>query len=109
VGRAEQLSVDVDLALVPGAVARPYRAAVPPAREVAQLALGEVVFAAHPEHDLQVAAAADLACRARGQVVEELVGLVGAGGHPQRLQGERRVAHPGVAVVPVALPAGLLG
>ena len=42
----------------------------------------------------------------------------GQPGHPghgrelkpvERLQGERGVAHPGVAVVPVALPAGRLG
>ncbi len=109
VGRAEQLPVDVDLALVPGTVAHPHGAAVAPAREMAELALGEVVLAADAEHDLQVAAAADLARRTHRQVVEELVGLVGAGRHPQRLQRERRVPHPGVAVVPVAFPADLLG
>ena len=52
---AEQLAVDVDLALVPGAVADPHRPAVAPALEVRQLALGEVVLAADAEHDLQPA------------------------------------------------------
>ena len=37
------------------------------------------------------------------------LGLVRAGGHPQRLHGEAGVAHPGVAVVPVALAADALG
>ena len=44
-----------------------------------------------------------------GHVVEELVGLVGAGRHPQRLDGERRVPDPRVAVVPVAGAADHLG
>jgi len=39
---AEQLTVDVDLALVPRAVARPHRPAVPPACQVPELALGEI-------------------------------------------------------------------
>ena len=43
-----------------------------------------------------------------GHEREEVVGLVRAGGDPQRLHREARVAHPGVAVVPVALAADAL-
>ena len=57
VRRVEQLAVDVELALVPRAVADPHRRAVAPARQVRELALGEVVLAADAEHDLQVGAA----------------------------------------------------
>src|SRR6266511_1032515 len=91
VGGAEQFAVDVDLGLVPGAVADPHRAAVPPAGQVRQGAFGQVVFAADPEHDLQGG------------------GLVGTGGDPERFHGEARVADPGVAVVPVAFAADALG
>ena len=47
--------------------------------------------------------------REGGHRVEELVRLVGAGRHPQRLDGERGVAHPRVAVVPVPVTADHLG
>ena len=53
VQRVEQLAVDVELGLVPGAVADPHRARVAPAAQVRQLALGQVVLAADPVHDLQ--------------------------------------------------------
>ena len=107
-GRAEQLAVDVQLPLVPGAVADPYRAAAAPAVQVGQHPLGEVAFAADAEHDLQVGPLVKLRGGRAGQEVEELVGLVGAGGHPQGLHGEAGVPHPGVAVVPVALAADRL-
>ena len=52
-GRAEQLPVDINLSLAPGAVADPNRPAVLPARQVTEFALAEVVLAADAEHDLQ--------------------------------------------------------
>src|SRR5882724_11173713 len=52
--RAQQLAIDVELALVPGAVPDPHRTAVTPAAEVRQLALRQVALSAHPEHDLEV-------------------------------------------------------
>ena len=107
--RAEQLSVDVELALAPRAVADPHRGGLAPARQVRQLPLGQVPLAADAEHDLQVAGLLEGAGRGGGHVVEELVGLVGAGRHPQRLDGERGVPDPGVAVVPVAGAADDLG
>src|SRR6266511_2586244 len=108
-GRAEQLAVDVELALVPGAVADPHRPAAAPAPQVGQLPLGEVALAADPEHDLEVGPTVELGGGRAGQEPEELVGLVGAGGHPQGLHGEAGVPHPGVAVVPVPLAADRLG
>ena len=105
----EELAVDVELALVPRAVADPYWPAVAPAAEVGQLAFGEVTFAADAEHDLEVEAAADLRCRGVRHELEELVGFVRACRDPQRLEREARVADPRVAVVPVARAARRLG
>ncbi len=99
---AEQFAVDVELALAPGAVADPNRGGVSPARQVGQLPLGQVPFAADAEHDLQVAAPVERAGRRGGHVLEELVGLVRAGRDPQGLDGEGGVPDPGVAVVPVS-------
>ncbi len=66
-----------------------------------QHALGELALAFDAEHDLELGLRSDLGRGRPGDVVEELVGLGGTGGDPQRLQRERRVAHPCVAVVPV--------
>ncbi len=74
-----------------------------------QLPFGEVPFAADAEHDLQVSAAVERAGRGGGHVVEELIGLVGAGRDPQGFDREGSVADPGVAVVPVAGAAHHLG
>src|SRR5256885_3471698 len=49
VERVEQLAVDIELGLAPGAVAHAYRRGVAPPAQVRQLALGEVVLAADPE------------------------------------------------------------
>ena len=106
--RVEQLAVHVELRLVPGAVADPDRRAVPPARQVRQGALGEVVLAADAEHDLQRPVRGRTGGGA-GHEVEELDRLVRARSDPQRLHGEARVTDPGVAVVPVAFAADLLG
>ena len=58
--RVEQLAVHVELSLVPGAVADPYRRAALPAGEVGELALAQVVFAPDAVHDLQVGTLAHL-------------------------------------------------
>ena len=106
---AEQLAVDVELALAPGPVADPNGNGLPPARQVGQLPLGQVVLAADAEHDLQVAVLLEGSGGGGGHVVEELVGLIGTGRHPQRLDGERGVSDPRVAVVPVSGAADDLG
>ena len=108
VQRVEQLAVDVELGLAPGAVADADRGRVAPAAQVGQLALGEVVLAADPVHDLQRALARPSAGRA-GHERDEVLGLVRAGADVQRLERQAGVADPGVAVVPVALAADRLG
>src|SRR5206468_12637173 len=50
---AEQLAVDVDLALIPRAIADPDWPGVAPATQMRQLPLGQVLLAADTEHDLQ--------------------------------------------------------
>lgn len=50
----EQLAVDAQLALRPGAVAGAHRSAAPPAAEPLQGALGEAALTADAEHDLQL-------------------------------------------------------
>ena len=51
---AQQLSVDVELALAPGPVADPNGCRPAPALQVGQLPFGQVPLAADPEHDLEV-------------------------------------------------------
>src|SRR5215218_1585746 len=100
----EQLAVDVELDLVPGPVPHAHGRGLAPAAEVRQLALGEVVLAPDPVHDLERALARTAAGRA-GHERDELLGLVRAGANVERLDGQARVADPGEAVVPVALAA----
>ena len=75
VQRVEQLAVDVELGLAPGAVADPHGARVAPAAQVRELALGEVVLAADAVHDLQRAVPPAAAGRA-GHERDEVLGLV---------------------------------
>jgi hypothetical protein len=58
--RVQQLAVHVELDLVPCAVPDPDRRRVPPAAEVRELTLRQVVLATDPVHDLERA----LACAA---------------------------------------------
>ena len=109
VQQVEELAVDVELLLRPRAVADAHGARVAPAAQVRQRALGEVVLAADPEHDLQRRVAGEAAAGRAGHERDEVDGLVGAGADVQRLQGKAGVADPGVAVVPVALAADALG
>src|SRR5215211_1828887 len=100
----QQLAVDVELDLVPGPVADAHRRRVAPAAQMRQLALGEVVLAADPVHDLERALAGPAARGARHEG-DELLHLVRAGADVERLDREARVPDPGEAVVPVALAA----
>ena len=56
VRRSQKLAVDVELPLVPGAIAHSHRPALAPAGEMRQRALGEIALAVYPEHDLETAA-----------------------------------------------------
>ena len=68
--------------------------------------LGQVAAPVDPVHDLQGAVLVGLHV---GDELHELVGLPVQVEPVQRLQGEGAVAHPRVAVVPVAFPARRLG
>ncbi len=109
VGGVHELAVDVQLALIPRPVAHPNRPAVAPPAEVRQLPLAQVVLAADPEHDLELAAATDLEQRVVGQEVEEAVGIIRTGGHPEGSQREAGIADPCVSIIPVAGSAHRLG
>ncbi|OUD96467.1 hypothetical protein CMMCAS03_00465 [Clavibacter michiganensis subsp. michiganensis] len=104
--REHHLADHVGLVLLEGAVADAHRAGAVVAGQAREVALGEVPLAAQPVHDLHVA-------RIPGDRPEEprapLVGLALEAVREEHLQGERRVAEPHVAVVPVAGPAELLG
>ena len=104
--RVEHGAEDVVLALVEGAVADAHRPRAGVAGEVVPRRLGQVAPAVDPVHDLQRAVLGRLDV---GDELHELVGLPVEVEQVQRLQRERRVAHPGVAVVPVALAARRLG
>ena len=99
VDRVEHRPVDVVLALVVGAVADAHRARALVALEVVERRLLEVLLALDPVHDLQRAV---LVARHVGDVLDEVVGLPVEAERVQRPQRERGVAHPAVAVVPVA-------
>ena len=104
--RVEHRAEDVVLALVERAVADPDRARARVAGEVVARRLGQVAPAVDPVHDLQRPVLGRLDV---GDELHELVGLPVEVEPVQRLQRERRVAHPRVAVVPVALAARRLG
>ena len=104
--RIEHHAVDVVLTLVEGAVPDPHRPRALVAGKVVAGRLGEITAAVDPVHDLQRAVLGRLEIR---NELDELVGLQVQVQPVQRLQGEGGVAHPGVAVVPVALAPRSLG
>ena len=104
VERVEEAAPHVVLAVVVGAVADAHGRRVLVAREVREVLLLERALAADAVHDLQLVLLADL-----GEEVEEVVGLPVEAERVEAPEHERRVAHPGVAVVPVAVAAGRLG
>ena len=100
--RVEHRPEDVVLALVEGTVADPDGTGAGVARELVERRLREIPTAVDPVHDLQRAVLGRFDV---GHELHELVRLPVELQPVQRLQRERRVAHPGVAVVPVALPS----
>ncbi len=100
--RVKRGAVDVVLALVEGAVADPHGARAGVAGEVIAGGLGQVAPPVDPVHDLQRPVLVGLEV---GDELHELLGLPVEVEVVQGLQREGRVAHPGVAVVPVALAA----
>ena len=106
VERVEHRAPHVVLVLVVGAVADPHGARALVAGEVVERLLDQLGLAADPVHDLEPAL---LGLGHVGDEVEEVVGLPVEAERVEAPEHERGVADPGVAVVPVALPAGRLG
>ena len=100
--RVEHRAEHVVLALVERAVADPDRPRSGVAREVVPRGLRQVPAAVDPVHDLERAVLVGLEV---GDELHELVRLPVEVEEVQRLEREGRVAHPGEAVVPVALTA----
>ena len=100
--RVEHRAEHVVLALVERAVADAHGAGARISGELGDRRFGEVSPAVDPVHDLQPAVTVGLDV---GDELHELVGFPVEIQVVQRLQGEGRVADPGVAVVPVALAA----
>ena len=105
-----QLAVDIELGLVPCAVADPHRATPAVAGQVRELVLGDEALAADPVHDLQALPEGKASGGRRWRRSRKNpVGLEAAPAGRERADREARVAHPRVAVVPVPDPADLLG
>ena len=108
--RVQHLAVDVELELVGGAVADPHRPGAGVALEVVEGLLVQVGGAVDPVHDLQrPGPLAGLLLDPVAQPAHERRGLLGEPESEQRMDREGGVPDPGVAVVPVALAADLLG
>src|SRR2546421_4996783 len=103
--RVQRGAVDVVLALVVGPVADPHRMRPGIARELLAERLRQIAPAVDPVHDLQRPVLIGLEV---ANELHELLGLPVEVQEVQCLQRERRVAQPGVAVVPVARAAGRL-
>ncbi len=99
--------MDVELRLAPGAVADTNGRAVAEAGQVVELLLGHDALALHAVDDLH-GLVAEVAGGV-GDPAEEPLGLLRAGGDPQRAHREAQVAQPREAVVEVQLAAELLG
>ena len=104
--RVEDGAEDVVLPLVERAVPDADGTGPGVPREVVERRLGQVAPPVDPVHDLQRPVVVRLEV---GDELHELVGLPVEVEPVERLERERRVAHPRVAVVPVALAAWRLG
>ena len=102
VHRIQHRAPDVVLHLVVGAVADPYRAGVVVAGQVFELFLHQSAFAADGVHHLKRMPLTVVGAGHVGDEREEVVGLAVEAEGVEAPQRERRVAHPCVAVVPVA-------
>src|SRR6478735_5538573 len=97
-GSIEDLTVHIELRLVPGAVSHPDGPAATPSVQLGKDAFGQVVFPSYTEHDLKGMVRTSVGGR-RGHESKKLLGFVGAGGDPEGFHGETRVPDPCVSVV----------
>ncbi len=105
VRRVDQVAVDVELGLRGRRVAHPHGPRAPPPLEV-ELDLGQAPLAVGPVHDLELVGIARAGAH---HEIAEALGDLAMADLVERLQGERRVPHPAVAVVPVRAAAHDLG
>ena len=103
--RIHHLAVDVELELVDGRVAHAHRRGPLVARQPVQHHLGEPPLAGQAVHDLQLGGRPG---DRPEQPVAPRAGLVAEAAEVERVERERRVAQPRVAVVPVPDPADAL-
>ena len=106
VDRVEEGAVDVVLALLVGGVPDPDRLRADVSVQVVERPLRQLRLAPDPEHDLRLGAATVAEMR---DELHELARLLVEADHVQAPEREARVPDPGVAVVPVPLPARGLG
>ena len=104
--RVERRAEDVVLALVERTVADTHRTGSGVSGQLVSRGLREITAPVDPVHDLEGPVLVRLEV---GDELHELVGLPVQVEEMQSLKREGRVPDPGVAVVPVALPAGRLG
>ncbi len=103
--RAEEFTVDIELALFPGTVAHSHWSASTPTSQVAERTLAQVMLTANAEHNLKSSAPLHLCRHRAGHPVEEAVGFRGAGRDPERFQRQAGVTNPGITVIPVPFAA----
>ena len=103
VHRVQHGAPDVVLALVVGAVADAHRPGVVVTGQVVEFVFDEFALAADGVHHLQGMALAVVGAGHVGDEREEVVGLAVQSQGVEAPEREGGVAHPGVAVVPVAL------
>ena len=109
VGGGKELTVHVELGLLPGAVADADRPTIRVALQMRELVLEQQSPASNAVHDLQRTRRRDRSAGRRREESEELRRFVRTGRDPQRLEREARVAHPAIPIVPVAIAAGHFG
>ena len=85
VRRPEEFAVDIELALLPGAIAHAHRAAGTPSRQVIELALAQITLATDSEHDLNIHTSPDLGSHCTSHPREEPVCLIRTGSDPESL------------------------
>ena len=100
----QQLPVDVELQLTVGGVANPHRRRSSVALDVVEDLLGEVVAAVDAVHDLELSGLRRLSIPLL-EPAQERARLVLVAEPHERRGGERTVADPSEAVIPVALAA----
>lgn len=106
VQHGDDLAVDIELELFGGGVADPDRCGAFVTGEVVEVEFGQAPLPADSIHDLNLRRVAGTDA---GEEIPEGECLVGVSGSKQRLEGERGVAEPAIAVVPVPHTPDLLG